>query len=311
MVNKVAAFAACLSLATAFPFPWAKPAKNLVPRQGQAGAPIYPENGTLVDPPTVTNFTRPNPTYTTDQITELKLALTTAERIALLASYGSPNDYFKFDLTPNGSQSNAANGLGGQGYLAFVQNWPLLIGTGISVAIGYLNPCGLDSIHLHNRADELVTLVQGQSLKTGFVLEDGYGECTCQSLGGHQLNTGQTNQSTLRSGLTRPRSAPRALFTGSLMTTANQLCSLRPSQAKTPGWRVQLKTSLSTHKQSLMPILHTQAGSWALTLENTGLSFPLHLHRVRGSVMIDAVSSTSQTRQVAAHWHQRRLAMTL
>jgi hypothetical protein len=60
------------------------------------------------------------------------------------------------------------------------RTFPLLIGTGISVAIGYLNPCGLDSIHLHNRADELVTLVQGTSLKTGFVLEDGYGELSVE-----------------------------------------------------------------------------------------------------------------------------------
>lgn len=46
--------------------------------------------------------------------------------------------------------------------------------TGLSVAIGYLNPCGLDSLHIHNRAHEVVTLVAGKSLKTGFVLEDGF-----------------------------------------------------------------------------------------------------------------------------------------
>lgn len=40
--------------------------------------------------------------------------------MALIESFGSMDDYFKFDLTPNGSMSNAANGLGGQGYLAEV-----------------------------------------------------------------------------------------------------------------------------------------------------------------------------------------------
>ncbi|ORY09153.1 hypothetical protein BCR34DRAFT_487739, partial [Clohesyomyces aquaticus] len=70
--------------------------------------------------------------------------------------------------------SNAANGLGGQGYLAHAGNYPVLMGTGLSVAIGYLNPYGLDSIHVHNRATEMVTLVSGVSLKTGFVLEDGF-----------------------------------------------------------------------------------------------------------------------------------------
>lgn len=202
------------------------PVKNaILPRQ--ASAPIYPENGTLTDPPLVTNLTRPNPSYTDEQLTALKTAYTTAEKIGLLASYGSPNDYFKFDLTPNGSASNAANGLGGQGYLAFVQNYPVLIGTGVSVAIGYLNPCGLDSIHLHNRADELVTLVKGTSLKTGFVLEDGYGTSPIPPLPS-SLTIPQINPSTPKSASTKPPSAPRALSTGNSTTTATPRSSSLP-----------------------------------------------------------------------------------
>ncbi|ETN42016.1 uncharacterized protein HMPREF1541_03955 [Cyphellophora europaea CBS 101466] len=165
MLSKVAAFAACLTLTAAIPLDG-----KLVERQ----TPNYPDNGTLVDAPNTTALTRPNPDYTTDQLNQIKLAYTASERLALLKSYGDPNDYFKFDLTPNGSHSNAANGLGGQGYLAHVGNYPVLMGTGLSVAIGYLNPCGLDSMHIHNRATEMVTLVSGVSLKTGFVLEDGF-----------------------------------------------------------------------------------------------------------------------------------------
>lgn len=168
MLSKVATLAACLNLATAIPF-----GPSLIERQVQ---PNYPDNGTLVNPPNVTNLTRPNPTYTTDQLNQVRLAYTAVERMTLIQSFGSSNDYFKFDLTPNGSHSNAANGLGGQGYLADVSNYPVLMGTGLSVAIGYLNPCGLDSIHLHNRAHEIVTLVSGTSLLTGFVLEDGFGK---------------------------------------------------------------------------------------------------------------------------------------
>ena len=138
--------------------------------------PKYPDNGTLTNPPPVTELTRANPNYTDSQINQINQALTAIERFGVIKSFGDPHDYFKFDLTPNGSQSNAANGLGGQGYLAEVSNFPILKGTGISVAIGYLNPCGLDSIHIHNRATELVTLVAGKSLKTGFVLEDGFGK---------------------------------------------------------------------------------------------------------------------------------------
>lgn len=172
MAGKLATLATCLSLAAAIPF---SPEK----RQTQ---PKYADNGTLTDPPNVTQWTRPNPTYTQDQLNSVKLAYTEIERLALIKSFGSTDDYFKFDLTPNGSMSNAANGLGGQGYLAEVGNYPVLMGTGLSVAIGYLNPCGLDSMHIHNRATEVVTLVSGISLKTGFVLEDGFGKSHTQHL---------------------------------------------------------------------------------------------------------------------------------
>ncbi len=168
MIGKVITLAACLGLAAAAP---AGP--ELVERQV---SPNYPDNGTLVNPPNTTMYSRPNPKYTQDQLNQVRMAYTASERLAIIKSFGNTDDYFKFDLTPQGSHSNAANGLGGQGYLAEVGNYPVLLGTGISVAIGYLNPCGLDSIHLHNRATEMVTLVNGVSLKTGFVLEDGFGE---------------------------------------------------------------------------------------------------------------------------------------
>jgi hypothetical protein len=172
MLRTIATVATCLTLTSAVPF-----FPQLQPRQNE-NQQSYPDNGTLVDAPNVTALTRPNPSYTQDQLTQIKLAYTATERMTLLKSYGDPNDYFKFDLTPNGSASNAANGLGGQGYLAHVGNYPVLMGTGLSVAIGYLNPCGLDSMHIHNRATEMVTLVAGTSLKTGFVLEDGFGKST-------------------------------------------------------------------------------------------------------------------------------------
>lgn len=164
MVGKLATLAACLGVAAAVPF-----SSEINKRQ-------YADNGTLVDGPNATEFSRPNPSYTTEQLNQVKLAYTMVERLTLIKSFGNTDDYFKFDLSPQGSHSNAANGLGGQGYLAEVGNYPVLMGTGISVAIGYLNPCGLDSIHLHNRATEMVTLVSGTSLKTGFVLEDGFGK---------------------------------------------------------------------------------------------------------------------------------------
>lgn len=171
MLLKLATLVATLNLVAAIPYN-APPVK----RQNGGNDQKYANNGTLTDPPPTSNLTRANPKYTQEQHNALKLAYTMTERLSLLKSYGNTEDYFKFDLTPNGSQSNAANGLGGQGYLAEVSGFPVLMGTGLSVAIGYLNPCGLDSMHIHNRATEIVTLVKGVSLKTGFVLEDGFGK---------------------------------------------------------------------------------------------------------------------------------------
>ena len=255
MIGKLTGFAACLSLAAAFPT-----IPELVGRQADPSS-SYPDNGTLIDAPNATALTRPNPNYTQKQLDAIKLAYTASDRLALLKSYGNPNDYFKFDLTPNGSASNAANGLGGQGYLAHVGNYPVLMGTGLSVAIGYLNPCGLDSMHVHNRATEMVTLVSGQSLKTGFVLEDGFGKLHPVTNSPTTTNISQIYQSRLRLASTKAPSAPWAPSTGSSTTTASPLSSLPRSPMKTPVSHAQPRTSSSTHKRLLTPTLHTQAGS--------------------------------------------------
>lgn len=86
---------------------------------------------------------RPNVNYTKHQLKELKLAYTQVERMSLLQSYGSADDYFKFDFTTVGASSNAGRGEGGYGFLAYAPNYPALIGTGLSMAIGFLQPCKL------------------------------------------------------------------------------------------------------------------------------------------------------------------------
>ena len=45
---------------------------------------------------------------------------------------------------------------------------------------------GLDSMHIHNRATEMVILVAGTSLKTGFVLEDGFDRSVVTTIGLYQ-----------------------------------------------------------------------------------------------------------------------------
>lgn len=131
MLSKLTLVAACLSIV------WAVPtAQPLIqPRQDQQTQ-SYPDQGTLTSPPNVTQYSRPNPNYNASTLNAIKLAYTQIERMAIIRSLGSPDDYFKFDLTPQGSPTNAGNGLGGLAYLAEVANFPVLMGTGLSVAIG-------------------------------------------------------------------------------------------------------------------------------------------------------------------------------
>ncbi|TVY58674.1 Spherulin-1A [Lachnellula cervina] len=59
---------------------------------------------------------------------------------------------------------------GGEIVLASVDNFPALIGTHVSAAIGFVDACGLNVPHSHPRANEFLTVVQGR-LIGGLVLE--------------------------------------------------------------------------------------------------------------------------------------------
>jgi hypothetical protein len=86
---------------------------------------------------------RPNPTYTKAQLNELKLALSTVDRLSILQSFGSGDDYFKFDFSVAANANPVAGvGQGGQGDLAYVDNFPALIDLGVAMSMGFLKPCG-------------------------------------------------------------------------------------------------------------------------------------------------------------------------
>ncbi|KAK7750265.1 hypothetical protein SLS62_007782 [Diatrype stigma] len=59
---------------------------------------------------------------------------------------------------------------GGTIDLSTINNFPALIGTNVAMAIGFVNPCGLNTPHSHPRASEFLTVVQG-TLVAGLVLE--------------------------------------------------------------------------------------------------------------------------------------------
>ena len=43
----------------------------------------------------------------------------------------------------------------------------------MSVTVGFLEPCGINTPHVHPRATEFLTLVEGSNLRFGYILENG------------------------------------------------------------------------------------------------------------------------------------------
>lgn len=67
----------------------------------------------------------------------------------------------------------APNAKGGAAKAANIETFPILTGLGISTTLGFLEPCGINTPHVHPRATEFLTLVEGANLKFGYVLENG------------------------------------------------------------------------------------------------------------------------------------------
>ncbi|KAJ7138584.1 RmlC-like cupin domain-containing protein [Mycena filopes] len=74
---------------------------------------------------------------------------------------------------------------GGSILLATVDNFPILEELRISGAVSFVEPCGLNIPHLHPRADEFFTIVEGQ-LETGLVQENGFNTLIQTELGKYQ-----------------------------------------------------------------------------------------------------------------------------
>lgn len=83
-----------------------------------------------------------------------------------------PGDYV-FDFADLDPPEGAATdgGLGGVSVAATAQTFPALIGTGSSMTVAFLGPCGMNTAHVHPRATELNIVVKGR-LVTGFVVEN-------------------------------------------------------------------------------------------------------------------------------------------
>ncbi|KAJ3733250.1 RmlC-like cupin domain-containing protein [Lentinula guzmanii] len=83
------------------------------------------------------------------------------------------------------NQKPADGARGGSILLATVDNFPILQDLGISGAISFIEPCGLNIPHLHPRADEVLITIEG-ILDTGFVMENGFNTEIETQLGKYQ-----------------------------------------------------------------------------------------------------------------------------
>ncbi|KAL8953991.1 MAG: hypothetical protein Q9222_000201 [Ikaeria aurantiellina] len=113
-------------------------------------------------------------------IGELFLAAKASDRINMIQQDAS----FKFDFASPPDKSET-KGLGGHTVRADRESFPPLIGTGVSMTVGFLGPCGFNTPHTHPRSSEINIVVQG-TLQTEFALENG-AKTVHNTLGKHQM----------------------------------------------------------------------------------------------------------------------------
>ncbi|KAH8689233.1 RmlC-like cupin domain-containing protein [Phaeosphaeriaceae sp. PMI808] len=79
----------------------------------------------------------------------------------------------KFTVFSFNDAKPAPNAKGGATKAANIETFPILTGLGISTTLGFLEPCSINTPHVHPRASEFLTLVEGKNLRFGYVLENG------------------------------------------------------------------------------------------------------------------------------------------
>jgi Cupin len=100
-------------------------------------------------------------------IQQLQQAPTAATRLNLITN--ATDWVYDFALPP----SNAVTeGKGGHTVRADRLVFPPLIGTGVSMTVGYIGPCGFNTPHTHPRSSEINIVVEGR-LGTQFQVENG------------------------------------------------------------------------------------------------------------------------------------------
>ncbi|PVH97038.1 RmlC-like cupin [Periconia macrospinosa] len=166
-VNSVLALMVAASIASPMAV---KDAKTLEAREAEAYTSfeaMNPLSKRAINPDTVNALTTQQ---LSEQRTALLLAQSETAREAILFPHvpDAQNDTFQFinnTVTPP---------TGGTIFLSTINNFPALGSTGLAQAVGFVNPCGLNTPHWHPRANEFLTVVQG-SLVGALILENDSG----------------------------------------------------------------------------------------------------------------------------------------
>lgn len=112
----------------------------------------------------------PSPANPDALISALTLAPTEQERLQILV----PNPPDISNLTYNFINNTVLPPTGGSIALSSVSVFPALLTTNVAMAIGFVNPCGINTPHSHPRANEFLTVIQNE-LVTGLILEENPG----------------------------------------------------------------------------------------------------------------------------------------
>lgn len=104
------------------------------------------------------------------QLTTLKHALVEAPGYGDRQGILLPNPPDASNITFTFINNTVTGNTGGTIALSTLNNFPALIGTNVAMAVGFVNPCGLNVPHSHPRANEFLTVIQGE-LVGGLILE--------------------------------------------------------------------------------------------------------------------------------------------
>lgn len=124
-----------------------------------ASSTAYAHNGPSESPGNANNLTL---------ISALEDAPTMVDRILLLPT--GPDWKYDFNNPPNNDTITKGNG--GHTVKADRKAFPALIGTGVSMTVGFIGPCGFNTPHTHPRSSEINIVVEGR-LVTNFIAENG------------------------------------------------------------------------------------------------------------------------------------------